>query len=337
MKAAICGLQHGHAVGLAKHLRAHPDLQIVAVAEAQPETCADTIEKAQLEVTHASLDELLLDTNVDLVAVCDIYTRRGAQIIRALEAGKHVITDKPMCTSLEELDRISALVNERGLSCFTQLTLRYHPVWHAARRALLDGEIGALATVQVEGRHPLNYRQGRPDWYFEEGRHGGTINDLFVHGLDGVEWLTGISVDRVVAARSWNQQLKSAPCFQDCAQAMFQMHGGAGVLMDASYTTPSGHKDKWTLHFNGTEGDLHVRLGEPVTLRRHHEPLRTIEPDTSVETGYVDELVNEINGKAKDPILTTDESLRAARLALTAQQAADTAQTQVPIADPVAR
>lgn len=331
-KVAISGLRHGHAAGIVHHTRKHPGLELVAVAEAHPEAGEAIRKAADVQITHPSLEAMLREVDFQILGIGDVYTSRGAQAIAALEAGKHLISDKPLCTSLDELDRIETLAREKGLSVLVQLTLRYDPTWHAARAALQAGRIGELATVAVFGRHPLSYRTGRPDWYFEPGQHGGTINDLFVHGLDGAEWLTGQRIAEVCSARSWNQQLQEVPHFQDSAQAMFRFERGAGLLMDASYTTPTGHADPWTLHFHGTQGALHLVTGKSVTLQRHGEPEETLSPlALPAEASYIADLVAEIQGE-KPATLTTAESLRATRLALTTQHAADTAQTHLAVA-----
>jgi predicted dehydrogenase len=64
---------------------------------------------------------MLDEVEVDIVAVGDYYGVRGERVIAALERGKHVIADKPLCTSLAELDRIEQLAAEKGLSVFCQV------------------------------------------------------------------------------------------------------------------------------------------------------------------------------------------------------------------------
>ena len=78
----------------------------------------------------------------------------------------------------------------------------------------------------------------RPGWYFEEGKHGGTINDIAIHGIDLLRYLTGSGVKVINAARTWNAFAKSAPAFCDSAQFMVTLENGAGVIADVSYSSP---------------------------------------------------------------------------------------------------
>lgn len=323
MNVAVCGLRHGHIAALIKKIRLCQEMEIVAVAERQPATCSKIVEAAGVTITHASLDELLATVDFDILAIGDVYALRGDIAVRALDAGKHILSDKPICTDLETLGRIAELSESRKLAVLAHLALRYQPHWAAARRALREGCIGELVTVGVAGRHPLDYGQGREAWYFEPGMHGGTLNDLGVHGLDGLEWLTGLSLAEVVAARSWNQAFPAVPHFENAAQAMLAFDTGAGVLMDVSYTAPRKHKERWTLHISGTEGDLLLTFGRGLTLRRAGEAACELEPDTTADRTLIDDLLAEIRGAPGPRVLTTAETLRATRLALLTQQAAE--------------
>jgi predicted dehydrogenase len=94
-------------------------------------------------------------------------------------------------------------------------------------------------TISFGGQHALNYSldgSGRSPWYFEEGKHGGTLTDIAVHGIDIAQWITGSRVARVVGARAWNTG--RAPHIKDAAQCMLELENGVGVMGDASYLAP---------------------------------------------------------------------------------------------------
>jgi len=69
-----------------------------------------------------------------------------------------------------------------------------------------DKLIGDLVTISFGGQHALNYKEdgsGRAAWYFEEGKHGGTLTDIAVHGIDLAQWICGCRVKSVTGARAW--------------------------------------------------------------------------------------------------------------------------------------
>ncbi|MHC4873821.1 MAG: Gfo/Idh/MocA family protein [Planctomycetota bacterium] len=323
MKVAVCGFQHSHIAAIVKEIQAHPELEIAAAVEEDPDSCADIIAKAGLEITHSSLDEVLENIEFDILAIGDIYCKRGKLAIKALGSGKHIVSDKPICTELSEITEIQRLVKEKKLSFFAQLNMRYTPAWQAARSAILAGEIGEVATVEVTGHHRIDYKNGRPDWYFVEGKHAGTFTDLFIHGMDGVEWMTGRSFSEVFAARAWNQQVKEFSFFQDGAQALLKLDNSGGVMMDASYVTPKSHKDRWMFHFYGTEGDIALNTAGPVLMRKSGGEKSELKLGPKGGRNLTDDLIAEITASGEEQILTTAESLRAAEISLQVQEAAD--------------
>jgi predicted dehydrogenase len=319
-------------VGITRRIQNHPDLDIVAVVEAEPHACAEYLSAAGVQVTYHSLDDVLDSLDFDILALGDVYARRGAQVIKGLEAGKHIISDKPLCTRVEEADRIEELAQARNLSVFVWLSLRYEAAWQTARRLIRTGEIGEIGTAYATGPHSLAYKAGRPDWYFEPGQHGGIINDLMIHAIDALPWLTGKRLVEVIAARAWNARLPEAPFFQDASQVMLRLENGAGVTVDCSYKTVPGHSHPWVFDFWGTKGRLLLDGAKGITLQLPHQPERRVEGTVDVETDPLEEMLAEMRGNLPSaPILTTRECLRSTRQALLVQQAADQGQTCVRI------
>jgi len=332
MRIAVSGFRHGHMVGIARQVRRHRDLAVVAAVEAEPHTCADYLSAAELQVTHHSLDDVLRSVDFDILALGDVYARRGAQVIKALEAGKHVISDKPLCTRLDEAQRIEELAQAGNLSVFVWLSLRYEAAWQTTRRQVQAGEIGEVVTVYATGPHSLAYKTGRPDWYFEPGEHGGIINDLMIHAIDALPWLTGKALVEVVAARAWNAGLAEVPFFQDASQVMLKLENGAGVVAECCYSAVLGHSHPWVFDFWGTKGRLLLDGAKGITLQLPDEPERHIEATADVATDPLGDMLAEIRGEISGaPVLTTKECLASTRQALLVQKAADEGQTQVQI------
>jgi predicted dehydrogenase len=327
MKIAICGMRHGHICSIIREVK-KSNLEIVGVAENNPSAAESFLQSANLTITHKTLEEMIQDVAFDLLVLGGVYADRGAAAIQGLHAHKHILADKPLCTSLEELETIKTLSLESGKSVFVALTLRYIPTIITARNLLLSQEIGEISNIHVSGLHPLLFRKGRPDWYFEKGRHGGTINDLMIHGVDAIEWMTGYSIAEVIAARAWNFEIPEYPFFQDCAQGMLRLKNSAGILFDTSYKSAQGHPSLWTFHFCGTGGELFFELSSPeITLQRHGEEEKKVLVETP-SASLISDLLKEI--KSEEPLnLTTKESLSSTQQTLAIQAAADSNKTHV--------
>lgn len=268
MNLAVAGFRHGHIMDLYRRAKASEAYRVVGAWEADDEARV----KAQETVTepfYESLNALLSDPRVDAVAVGDFYGARGEIIIRALKAGKDVISDKPVCVSPDELKEIRRLVTEGKRRFVCMLDLRYDAAVRKAREMALSGCLGRIHAAAFTGQHPLNWGV-RPKWYFEDGRHGGTINDLAVHGIDAVRYMTGLNFVRATAARTWNAFAAEAPDFCDCAQMMVEFDGGMGLIADVSYSvvskSPAALPMYWRFTLWGDAGTLELKFGDGFVL-----------------------------------------------------------------------
>ena len=336
MRFAFVGFRHGHILSLYKHVQQHADLEVAAACEEHAETREDLAAKGAAEVTHTSYIDMLDTVDCDAVAVGDYYGRRGEVAIEALRRGRHVIADKPLCTSLAEQDEIERLSRERGLVVGCMLTMRGSAVFRTMRTLILGGEIGGVHAISFGGQHPLNYGS-RPSWYFEPGKHGGTITDIGIHALDAIPWMTGMGFTTVDAARNWNARLKQAPHFKDAAQMMLTMSNGCGVLGDVSYLMPDkmGYASTlyWRMTFWGANGVIEASSqAKAVTLCRSDdkEP-RRVELEPGAGAGYLTAFCQQIAGQEGELYISTEECLRASRTALTVQDAADRGLHNVPL------
>lgn len=336
IRIAFAGFRHGHIHSLYHAARARPDVEIVAAAEEDEPTRHALQGGGTIHITHSSIASMLDAVPCDVVAVGDYYGRRGALLIEALRRRKHVISDKPICTSLAELDQIEALAREQGRVVGCQLDMRDAPVALEARRRLLGGEIGAVHAVQVGGQHPLLFGT-RPGWYFERGKHGGTINDIGIHALDALPWMTGLRFREITFARAWNARLPQEPHFQDGAQFALVMSNGAGVLADVSYLGPDANGYRipqyWRMTFWGSEGLLETDFpAGQVTIHPQHDPApQVIQAAAGVPGGYLDSFLRELRGETSGLHLSSAEVLAASRLALRTQEAADQGLFRVPL------
>ena len=324
MKIAFAGLRHGHIFSLAEAARNHPELSIAGAWE-EDAGARKSAEEMFPEPFYGSYEELLNDREVDIVAVGDYYGIRGERILQALAAGKHVIADKPLCTRLDELEAIKERSYRSGLKVGCMLDLRYDPALRLARDMARRGDIGGIRNISFTGQHPLNWGT-RPMWYFEDGKHGGTFNDIAIHGVDAVRFITGMEYAKTLCARQWNSYAVHAPGFCDCAQFMGVMENGAGIMADVSYSAPSpaafALDSYWRFTIWGANGVIECRLGsgEVRFAAAGDKQMRTLAAP-AVQGSWLDDLLTEIHGGKTG--FGTESVLESARTALEIQKFAD--------------
>lgn len=264
MKIAFAGFRHGHIFVLYEMAKNHPDFDIVGAFE-QLDSARKTAEEKGVIFNYPTYKSLLEDNLVEVVAIGSAYGDRGQMAIEALKSGKHVICDKPLCTSLSELDEIEKLSKQKGLTVSCMFTMRFDKKIVSVKKLIDSGKLGRINNVYFGGQHPLQYGR-RPSWYFEKGKHGGVINDIAIHGIDILSFLFGGKVDKINSARCWNAYAKEEPEFLDSAQFMLTLDNGAGVIADVSYAIPDGVEFKlpyyWQFFIWGTKGMIAFSLSE---------------------------------------------------------------------------
>ena len=337
-RMAFAGFRHAHIYSLYKLAGERSDLSITAAAE-DDAASAEEARKRGVRLTHPDIDTLLEDTEAfDLLAIGDVYGHRGRLAVRAMDAGKPVILDKPLCTRLDELRQIREISRQEGLAVGCMLTQRNTGQLRTARRLLTEGVIGQVQTVSFLGQHPLLYGE-RPMWYFQPGKHGGTINDIAIHACDTLPWLLGTPISEIIAARVWNCGFPAHPDFQLCGQLMLRMENGTGILGDVSYLSPNSQgysvPQYWRFTVHGTRGILETNITSSevrVWQDGGSGVLRvTLDPDR--EGGYLHDFLGEVTGHAVAIESTTEQVLLASQTALLAQKAADEGLTHLDFAD----
>src|SRR4051794_22961885 len=127
---------------------------------------------------YAGLDELLADPKVDLVDLCVPNDQHADQAIRALEAGKHGLVEKPIALTTEDADAMVAAARASGKMLMVAHVLPFFPEFAYAREAVASGRFGKLKAAH------LTRVSARPDWssgIADADRSGGPAIDLHIH------------------------------------------------------------------------------------------------------------------------------------------------------------
>ncbi|MFB7441805.1 Gfo/Idh/MocA family protein [Streptomyces mirabilis] len=145
-------------------------------------------------------DLMLRRERVDLVVVCTVDRTHDAYIVRALEAGCDVVTEKPMTTDADRARRILDARRRTGREVRVAFNYRYNPVHSAVREILASGGIGEVGSVHFEWlldlRHGADYFRR---WHREKANSGGLMVHKSTHHFDLVNWWLGTRPETVYA------------------------------------------------------------------------------------------------------------------------------------------
>jgi len=164
------------------------DVQLRTVMGRLAEPAADFARQHGFARSTTDLDAVLDDQDVDAVIVCSPTDFHAEQTERALTAGKHVLCEIPLATSLADADRLTALADARGRTLMVCHTERYYPALVEARRMIASGELhphAAVSRYMFQRRANVNWVGRQRSW---------TDNLIWHHGCHAVDatlWLLG--------------------------------------------------------------------------------------------------------------------------------------------------
>lgn len=132
---------------------------------------------------------LLADASVELVSICTHTETHADLAIAALEAGKHVLIEKPVAVTSEQVQRVADAARASDRVCMPAMCIRYWPEWAWIKTKIEDGSLGKVRSATF---HRLG---SAPAWgggfYADLERCGGALVDLHIHDADFVRWCFG--------------------------------------------------------------------------------------------------------------------------------------------------
>ncbi|HEY4301402.1 MAG TPA: Gfo/Idh/MocA family oxidoreductase [Candidatus Didemnitutus sp.] len=187
-----------------------------------------------------SLDEVLDDPEVRLVAAAAIPSERGPLGCRVMSAGKDYFTDKTPFTTLEQLDRAAAVVARTGRKYLVYYGERLH-VESAmyATDLVRQGAIGRVLEVIGLGPHRLD-QSNRPAWFFERSRYGGIICDLGSHQFEQFLTFSGATDAEILHAVVANYGHPDVPGLEDFGAVALLGNNAATNFVRVDWFTPGG-------------------------------------------------------------------------------------------------
>ncbi|AFH61935.1 Gfo/Idh/MocA family protein [Paenibacillus caseinilyticus] len=257
---AAVALDHGHIYGMTNGLiEAGADL--VAVYDPDPKKVEAFRQKFPQARAAASVEEILSDPSIKLVAAAAVPSERCALGLRVMDAGKDYFTDKTPFTTRAQLEAARAKVKETGRKYAVYYSERLHVESAIYAGQLVEqGAIGRVVQVMGWGPHRLN-APSRPQWFFEHEKYGGILCDIGSHQIEQFLYYTGAKDGTVTSSRVANYNNKQYPELEDFGDAMLVGDNGATFYFRVDWLTPDGLStwgDGRTIIL-GTEGYIELR------------------------------------------------------------------------------
>ena len=262
---AIAGLGFGEKVHLPA-IAATPDLQAVALWHPRDERLGSATADHGLK-GYSNWDDLLADPAVDAVVIATPPAPRFALARLALEAGKHLLLEKPIALQADQARELQRLAIARGLSVAVDYEYRAVPLFMQAERLLRAGAVGTPWLVKLDWLMGSRADPQRGwNWYSQANQGGGVIGALGTHAFDMLAWLIGPvgsvqALNSVSIAQRPHPDGGLAPVDApdvSLVQANLQWQGRPDVLVPAQVSLSSVSRcgRGYCLDITGSEGSL---------------------------------------------------------------------------------
>jgi predicted dehydrogenase len=329
IKFAVIGLDHYHIMSMTAAVkRGGGECAYVYAYGGDEKQLADFRKQHGDAPVASSIDQILNDKSIQLVAAAPIPDQRVPLGLKVMAAGKDYLSDKPGIITLEQLAQVRAAVKKTGRKYAIMYSERLEvPSAIKAGELVQAGAIGKV--VQTVNLAPHRIGTGRPDWFWDKARYGGILTDIGSHQADQFLFYTGSKTAKVVASQTGNVSNTSHPKFEDFGDMTVVGDRGTGYVR-VDWFTPDG-LGVWgdgRLFILGTEGYIELRKYIDPTGRPGANHLLIVDRK---QARYIDcnqvalpfgpQFVNDIverTSTAQDQ----DQALLAAELVLTAQKTA---------------
>ena len=245
----------------------HPQARLAGFYDLNQERARELAEKWGGKA-YSSWEEMLADPGIDAVSVCVANNAHAQLSIAALRAGKHVLCEKPMATTLADCEAMVAAARESGKFLMIGQNQRLTKAHQKARELVENGTLGKILTFRTTfghgGPETWSVDPGKNTWFFDKSKAAmGAMADLGIHKTDLIQYLLGQTVVETTAKvttldkRGADGQLIGV---DDNAICIYRMSGGAMGTMTASWT------------FYGAEDNSTVLYGTKSILRIYDDP-----------------------------------------------------------------
>lgn len=215
-------------------------------------------------IVYNTPEELFADSRIDAVSVCSTNYAHAELSIAALKAGKHVLCEKPMATTIEDCYAMIEAAKKSGKRLMIAQNQRLNKAHVLAKEMIEDGKIGKVLTFRTTfghgGPETWSITPGNNTWFFDKKRAVmGAMADLGIHKTDALRYMLGEDIVCTTARITTLDKKGSDGMLigvDDNAICIYEMQSGAIGTMTASWTY-YGAEDNSTV-FYGTKGILRV-------------------------------------------------------------------------------
>lgn len=188
-------------------------IDVVGLAECSKDIAKTKAQSLGIERYYGDYRELLKQDEIQSIHICSPNYLHYEMAKAALEAGKHVICEKPLAISVSEAENLVELAEQKGLVNVVNFNIRYYPLMRQLRLMVDKGDIGEVFAVQGSYLQDWLFHATDYNWRLEPEQSGQSraIADIGSHWMDLIEYITGLKISQVCADFATFHKIRKKP------------------------------------------------------------------------------------------------------------------------------
>ena len=270
-----------HAAIYAEHLFAEP----VAICDTNGEKAKAIAEKYGISKVYTDYMEMAKDEDIDAVAIVTPDFAHGDIAVAMAQAGKHMLIEKPLATTMEDIDRICKAVEENHVRCMVDLHNRWNPPFNKAKQEIESGKLGKPYTAYIRHSDVKWVATDMLSWASKSS----ILWFLGSHSLDTLRWLFDDEVKRVYSVKRKGILEGLGVDTDDIFLTTIEFEKGGVAHMENGWVTPNGNANinDFKCSVLCTEGMVSLELSDHNLIHEVTEEKETV-PDILVSNMVFD-------------------------------------------------
>ncbi|MDA0195673.1 MAG: Gfo/Idh/MocA family oxidoreductase [Bacteroidetes bacterium] len=270
-------------------LRRIPGIEVVSIFHPFEDECKEKAEQLGVDKYYSEYDQQVANDNLDCIHVCTPNFLHYEMSKKALEAGIHVVCEKPLATKISDAEELVALASKTGLVNAVHFNLRYYPLVRQMKTMREKGDLGEVYSIIGSYLQDWLFYETDYNWRLEPDQSGDSraIADIGSHLMDNLEYITGLKITEVMADFSTIHKTRKKPLkaiatysdeklrpedyadvpinTEDYATVMLRFDNGNKGVVTVSQVS-AGRKNQLKLEISGSKQNLHWNSESPNEL-----------------------------------------------------------------------
>lgn len=315
----------------ARTLSQFANSKLVGVCDLNIERAKQFAEKYNVSLAYDNVSTLLDNTDIGAISIATPDYTHTDLICCAMEAGKHVIVEKPLATTIEECNRIIKLRDKMGVKLMVNYSNRWKTPFIHVKKLLTSGELGELQMINIK----LNDTIYVPTKMLSWASKSNSLHFLGTHLVDLIRWISSSEINRVYSVSRSNLLKGIGIDTPDYFQSILELNNGGTVYMENCWiiaeSAPSVYEFK--AEFIGSKTTVKVDIS-------HHRMIEKYSPDGTamLDVGEQYDLEGNPQGQVsiqhfvnclinnEDPLVTAEDGLEATKVIVALEKSAQTKQ-----------